>query len=229
MRVTKYSSDVSDTGLLSELFRARIRDRSATNSTVKRARHQTLYMAGDRDDWLLYLIESGRIKTLMVSGAGKECLLGIFTGGDVIGESALLDHERSESAVAMVSSVLRPIHRVQFMEVLTDYALREEWLRHLTLRLAEQQQVITSMVTADTERRLGATLLRLGRKLGTAQADQFRIEQRITQEELAGMVGTTRSRVGYFLKRFRQRGLIESTPDGLLIVREPDMAAYVEA
>jgi len=194
---------------------------------VRCGRNLALYSCGQRDA-SVYLIESGWIKTLALSTSGKECLLGIYGCGDVVGELCLVEEERSSMAVAMVASVLTRVSRQRFLEILGDGGILDDWMRYLAFRLVEQQQVIASMVTADSERRLAVTLLRLGHKLGTAQADQFRIEHRITQEELAGMVGTTRSRVGHFLKEFRRGGLIAATPDSRLVIHERRLRRYVE-
>jgi CRP/FNR family cyclic AMP-dependent transcriptional regulator len=220
-----YPSVPEATGL-TDRFRALISDPSHP-PPLDLHRHQTLYAVGQPDCGRLYLIETGHIKTLTVSGTGKVCLFGIYREGDVVGESALMDEERTETAVAMVPSRLWPIPRTAFLAVLADCGLREEWLRYLGQRLTERQQVIAHMVTATSEERLAATLLRLGRKLGRWHRGRLRIDQRITHEEFAGMVGTTRSRVGYFLKQFRRRGLIESTDDGLLVIDHERLDDYV--
>src|SRR5258708_987276 len=184
---------------------------------VRRGRNQALYSCGERDT-NLYLIESGRVKTLSLSSSGKECVLGIYGWGDVVGESCLVEEERSSTAVAMAPAVLTRVPRQRFFEIVGDSGILEDWLRYLALRLSEQQQVITSMVTSDSEQRLAAALLRLGHRLGTRHADRLLLEQRITQEELAGMVGTTRSRVGHFLKKFRPDGLIDAPPESHLVI-----------
>ncbi len=200
----------------------------ATRTTVRRLEaREVLFWWGDTSDDRLYLIVDGCVKTLVNSRRGKECLLGIYTRHDIVGESCLLGEERTETAMAMVPTSLVQIRRTQFLEHLSDHELRAEWLRYLTARLQEQQEVIAAMVTADSEQRLAATLLRLARKLGRPQAGRLHIDQRITQEELADMVGTTRSRVGLFLKRFRREGLIDLSPGSRLIVQEERLQAYV--
>jgi CRP-like cAMP-binding protein len=191
-------------------------------------RGECLYTCGERAN-SLYLVQSGQLKLLMLSSCGKACLLGISVRGDLVGESCLLHNERADTAVAMLPSVLRQIPRALFLDALTDRWLAEGCLAYLAARLAEHQQVIANMVTKDSEQRLAATLLRLGRKLGSRSARQLHIEQRITQEELAEMIGTTRSRVGYFLKHFRRLGLIEPRPGSFIAIDEDRLDQYVEA
>jgi CRP/FNR family cyclic AMP-dependent transcriptional regulator len=209
-------------------LRACLHDRAVATSRVQLLKNESLYNYGERGN-NLYLIECGFVKTLTLSRCGKECMLGVYTEGDVLGETALLTAERRETATAMVPTVLSQISRPQFLHVLDHHGLSADWLRYLTARLTDQQQVITYLVTADSQHRLAATLLRVAMRVGTRQGDTLRIEHRITQEELAGMVGTTRSRVGYFMKRFRCLGLISVTPDSFLVVNERLLSGYLES
>ncbi|MEU7690319.1 Crp/Fnr family transcriptional regulator [Microbispora hainanensis] len=211
-----------------ERLRALCCTASDHTSVVRLNRNEHLYVCGEQASHL-YIIISGRLKTVSVSRSGKECLLGIHTYGDLLGESCLLGGRRGETVTAMTPATLRKIPRANFLSALADDGLLEDFLCYLAHRLTEQQQVITSLVTADSEERLAHTLLRLARKLGTPKAGKLCIHDKITQEELSGMVGTTRSRVGYFLKRFRDSGLIESRPDAFLAVDEERLGDYMEA
>jgi CRP-like cAMP-binding protein len=181
-----------------------------------------------RSDSAVHLVRSGRVKTSMLSSSGKQCLLAIHTSGDLFGEAGLLAPERSEQAVTMTDAVVRRVPRDLFMEVLASCGMLEEFVRYLVKRVADQQQIITQLVTVDSEQRLAATLLRLSQKLGRRETGRVRIEQRITQEELSVMVGTTRSRVGYFLKQFRADGLIRTLPESFIEVDEERLTQYVK-
>jgi len=190
-------------------------------------KNRSIYRSGEADD-NLYVITRGQVKTVVHTPQGKDCLLDIYTRGDLIGESCLMDTERPETAVTMQSSTICKIPRDQFLAALDERELQRECLRFLTARLNERTEWITQLVTVDSEQRLALVLLRLGRRLGCPAPDgPVRIEQRITQTELAEMVGTTRSRVGYFLKRFRQHGLICANPGPYLTIDEPLLAGYV--
>jgi CRP/FNR family transcriptional regulator, cyclic AMP receptor protein len=195
-------------------------------STVELARRQVVYscLNGDRS---IYLGEKGQVKASAPSRDGKECLLGIYSAGEVFGELCLVSEARMETVVAMTPSVLRRISAAKVLVALSDAGLREEFVRHLACRLFEQQQLITDLVTADSESRLAAILLHLGRKLGRRKANMLLIDARISQEELSGMVGTTRSRVGLFLKRFRDAGLIARNQGCFLAIDEVRLDDFV--
>ncbi|MFC6082797.1 Crp/Fnr family transcriptional regulator [Sphaerisporangium aureirubrum] len=196
-------------------------------SSIRYAKRTHIYNCGEHDG-NIYLVESGQVKTLTYARCGKECLLSIYTSGDIFGESSLLGAVRAETATVMRTSWIRRIPADGFRSALADRKLLNGFIDHMAERLTEQQQVITSMVTMDSEQRLAEVLLRLSRKLGKQRSGHLlAIEERITQEELSGMVGTTRSRVGYFLKRFKDAGLVLPVSEAFLLVNEKRLAEYV--
>lgn len=209
---------------------ASIRLKSLEASTRKVQKDNNVYSSGDHDD-NIYLIESGQIKTVALSSDAKECLLAIYTAGDLFGELCLTERRRVETATAMRDSVLKKIRSDNFLAQLTQEALHEAFIKYVVLRVAEQQKIISNLVTADSEHRLAAILLQLARKLGKQYASSLHIENenRISHQELAEMVGTTRSRIGHFLQRFHELGLIEGGPEVFLIIKEANLAAYLEA
>ena len=100
-------------------------------------------------------------------------------------------------------------------------------MRYLAERIADQQQVIANLVTADSEQRLGKTLLSLGRTLGKKDPRNIRFELKLTHEELSEMVGTTRPRISVFMQRFRNLGLIETNADHFLVIKEHKLTNYL--
>lgn len=206
-------------------LRTRLERQVGQPPRIRLSRNENVYNAGEAGNALYYL-ERGLIKTSSYSWCGKACLLNLHTAGDIIGESALLGRPRPETATAMTPAVLRRVPRDEFLRLLVAEDLTEDWLCYLTSRMSEQKEVITLLVTMDSKQRLADTLLRLGAKLGTRSGHTVRIEQRITQEELAEMVGTTRSRVGLFLKQFRSDGLIRNGSDATVIIDERGLGAY---
>lgn len=213
-----------------ERFKEQMRDslrRETLNSrAVTIPRHANVYICGDQDK-MVYFIESGQIKLLLLSPEGKECLLAIHSGGDIFGELCLAGLARHESAMAMKETRLKRIPCSQFFARLSRDSLFEGFVRYLAVRIADQQQVIANLVTADSEQRLGQTLLQLARTLGKKDPRSIRIEQKISHEELSEMVGTTRPRISFFMKRFRKRGLIETNSDHFLIIKESKLADYL--
>ena len=195
--------------------------------SVKIARHANVYTCGDEED-MIYFIESGRIKLLILSTEGKECLLAIHGAGDLFGELALCGSgSRREIATAMEEAVLKKIPASQFLACLSRDSLLEGFVRYLAVRIADQQQVIANLVTVNSEQRLGKTLLELARTLGRKGQQSTRIELKISHDELSEMVGTTRPRISLFMQRFHNLGLIEPNLDRLLIVNEKKLSDYL--
>jgi len=195
--------------------------------TVHVGKHQHVYVCGDPAG-SVYFIQSGQIKLLMLSPEGKECLLAIHTPGDTFGELCLArSSSRQETATAMEDTSLKRIPCAQFFRHLTNNSLVEGFVQYLAARVGDQQQIISHLITVDSEHRLGETLLLLARKLGQPDARSTRIEQKITHEELSEMVGTTRPRITAFMLEFRARGLIEVTPEHFLVIKEKKLSNYL--
>jgi CRP/FNR family transcriptional regulator, cyclic AMP receptor protein len=206
---------------------ASLRREDVNTSTVCVAKPQAIYTCGDAAE-MVYFIESGQVKLLMLSPEGKECLLAIHTAGDTFGESCLAGSvPRQETAVAMEPTKLQRFSCSSFFRHLSEHSLVEGFVRYLATRVSDQQQVIANLITVDSEHRLGETLLRLAYKLGQADPRSIRIEQKITHEELAEMVGTTRPRITSFLLQFRALGLIEITPEHFLVIKEKKLTDYL--
>ena len=194
---------------------------------VKIARHANIYNSGDQDE-MVYFIESGQIKLLMLSSEGKECLLAIHGGGDIFGELCLSGlGARLETATAMKATTLKQIPCAQFFDRLKQDSLFEGFVRYLAVRIADQQQVIANLVTVDSEQRLGQTLLQLARTMGKKDPRSIRIEIKITHEELSEMVGTTRPRISLFMQRFHHLGLIETNKDRFFVIKEKKLTDYL--
>jgi CRP-like cAMP-binding protein len=210
-----------------EQLRDSLQHETLNSRGVKIAKHTNVYTCGDQDE-MVYFIESGQVKLLMLSSEGKECLLAIHTAGDIFGELCLSGlGVRQETATAMKDTVLKQIPCSQFFGRLSRDSLFEGFVRYLAVRISDQQQVIANLVTVDSEQRLGKTLLRLARTLGKKDPRSIRIELKISHEELSEMVGTTRPRISVFMQRFRNLGLIETNREHFLIIKENKLTDYL--
>jgi CRP/FNR family transcriptional regulator, cyclic AMP receptor protein len=154
----------------SELFKQQLRDslrhETRNSRAITIAKHDQVYHSGDQDE-MVYFIESGQIKLLVLSPGGRECLLAIHTAGDIFGELCLARlAARLETATAMEETILKRIPCSRFFARLSRDALFEGFVQYLAVRIAEQQQIIANLVMVDSEQRLGKTLLQLARKLG---------------------------------------------------------------
>lgn len=212
-------------------FKRQLRDslqqETVNSRAIKIARHANVYTCGDQDE-MVYFIESGQIKLLMLSSSGKECLLAILGAGDIFGELCLSGISgRVETATAMKVTNVKQIPCGQFFTRLGRDSLFEGFVRYLAVRVADQQQVIANLVTVDSEQRLGQTLLQLARTMGKKDPRSIRIELKITHEELSEMVGTTRPRISLFMQRFHNLGLIETNQDRFFIIKERQLSEYL--
>src|SRR6185436_2355628 len=189
----------------------------ARAETLAVSRQAMIYRAGDPGQ-MVYFIESGRVKLESVSRVGKACMLSIHGAGDIFGELALTGAARRvETATAMDDSQLRRMARTDFLARLRQEGLLELFIRYLAAQVAEQHQRIATFVTMDSEQRLGRTLLMLAP------------EVRISHEDLASLVGTTRPRVTTFLRKFRHLDLITVGEQKRLLVHEHQLAAWLTA
>ena len=214
------------------------RFRSALRASIERdSRHVSraalprganVYLAGSGVE-TVYIVDRGEVKMVLISASGRECLLGIETSGDVIGESVFNGMpRRPESATALEETRVFAIPRPFFVERLQRDLLMESFIGYLASRITEQERTIASFVTEDSEQRLGGALLALARKLGHRDdAANAYLRVRISHEELAAMIGTTRPRVTTFMQKFRRLDLIVAGDHHNLIVRERKLAAYL--
>jgi CRP/FNR family cyclic AMP-dependent transcriptional regulator len=214
-----------------DLFIQQLRDalRRETRGSrrIKIAKHDNVYTCGEPGD-TVYFVESGQVKLVMVSPEGRECIFAVHGAGEVFGELSLSGlGERIETATAMEATDLKGIPSSRFLALLGSNSLLEGFVRYLAVRIAEQQQVIAHLVTVDSEQRLGKTLLQLARTLDKTGPDSLRIEHKITHQELSEMVGTTRSRVSVFMQRFRNLGLIETSGEHFLVIKEKKLTDYL--
>jgi len=221
-------------------FKQQLRDslqRETLNArAITIAKRAHVYTCGDPGE-TVYVIESGQVKLLMPSPEGRECLLAIHTAGDIFGELCLSGVvARVETAIAMEETVLKQIPCPRFFARLSRDGLFGGFVQYLAVRIADQQQVIANLVTVDSEQRLGKTLLLLAHKLGKKDPHCIRIckdtcdiciEHKISQEELAEMVGTTRPRISVFMQRFRNLGLVETSAEHFLIIKENKLTDYL--
>jgi CRP/FNR family transcriptional regulator, cyclic AMP receptor protein len=220
-----------ENNLDTNLFKAEMRDsllKETTNSqSIQIAKHKNIYSMGDKIE-MVYFIESGEVKLVTLSSEGKECTLAIHSAGDVFGELCLSGSVgRLETAIAMEDTHLKQVPCDKFLDRLSRDSLLIGFVKYLTVRIGDQQVVIANLVTVDSEQRLGQTLLQIARKHGKKDPRSIRIELRISHNELASMVGTTRPRISLFMQRFRNLGLIEMNTEHQLIIKEHKLVAYL--
>jgi len=222
--------DYPETDLFKKQMRESLQREIRNSRGIKISKHENVYNIGEQDE-TIYFIESGQVKLSMLSSEGRDCLLAIHSAGDVFGELCLSGiASRVETATAMEDTLLKKVPSARFLERLAADSLLEGFVKYLAVRVADQQAVIANLVTADSEQRLGKTLLELARRLGKKGSRRStRIELRISHEELSNMIGTTRPRISFFMQRFRNLGLIDLSEEHYLIVKEDKLSAYLSS
>jgi CRP-like cAMP-binding protein len=189
---------------------------------------RSIYASGEVDD-ALYLVESGQVKLFMSSAGGRDCVIAIYAEGDIFGDNCLSTSKRIETATAMRPSVVRRMARRDFMATVQRLAASEKLIQFLAIRVAERQTAMFDLVTMDSARRLVKALLGLAEKIGATDGGFLQIEPRMSQEELAQIVGTTRPRVTAFMQHFRRLGIIDTPGPRSIRIHEQKARAYLES
>ena len=168
---------------------------------------QTIYVQGDATD-ALFVIQKGQVKLSVKSQAGKEAILDILGDDDFVGQDAVAGQSsRSASATAMADCILLRIQKKAMMVALTRHVkLANAFWAYVLARNIRYQQDLVDQRCNPSEKRLARILLLLAHF--DAHGSPETVVPRISHETLAEMVGTTRSRVCFFMKRFKDSGFI---------------------
>jgi CRP-like cAMP-binding protein len=169
---------------------------------------QTIFAQGDSSTAVFYLRE-GKVRLTVVSNSGKEATLGILNAGDFFGEGCLTGQpSRLSSATAMTDCSVMRIDKKSMVEVLRrEQPFSDLFVAYLLTRNIRYEEDLVDQLFNSSEKRLARILLLLVHfgKEGKAET----VIPQMSQETLAEMVGTTRSRVSFFLNRFRKLGFID--------------------
>jgi len=170
-------------------------------------KNQTVFAQGDAADTVFY-IQKGRIKVLVVSEQGKEAVVGIMGPGQFFGEGCLNGHPlRIATTTTMEECVLTSITKdAMLTELHRQPKFSELFMAYLLSRNSRIEEDLIDQLFNSSEKRLARLLLLLA-NFGKEGAPQP-IVANISQETLAEMIGTTRSRVSFFMNKFRKLGLI---------------------
>jgi CRP/FNR family transcriptional regulator, cyclic AMP receptor protein len=170
-------------------------------------KNNTIFAQGDSTDGLFF-IQEGKVQLTVVSEAGKEATLGILSEGDFFGEGGLAGQLiRMSSAIAMTDCILLHVEKRAMMLAMSREAkLSAMFVKHLLKRNIRYQDDLVDQLFNSSEKRLARVLLLMA-QFGKEGVSEMTIP-RLSQETLAEMVGTTRSRVSFFMNRFRKLGFI---------------------
>ena len=168
---------------------------------------QSIFTQGDTADAVFY-IRTGKVRLTVVSKAGKEATIGILKEGDFFGEGALAGQMvRMGSATAMTDCEVLRVNKKAMMEAVhREHAFSDMFVAYLLARNIRYEEELVDQLFNSSEKRLARVLLLLAHfgKEGIPET----VIPKISQETLAEMIGTTRSRVSFFMNRFRKLGFI---------------------
>jgi CRP/FNR family transcriptional regulator, cyclic AMP receptor protein len=175
---------------------------------VEFRRKQRIFSQGDPASQVLY-IQEGAVRLSVISAAGKEAVVGMMGPGDFFGEGCLAGQPvRMGSATALLPTRLLIVEKKKMVRVLHEqHALADRFITYVLARNIRIEEDLIDQLFNSSEKRLARALLLMARY--GMDGPPRKLKVKVSQEILAGMVGTTRSRVNYFMNKFRKLGFIE--------------------
>ena len=169
---------------------------------------QTIFTQGDKADAIFY-IQRGHVKLTVMSKGGKKAVIGILRQGDLFGEGCLTQKSlRTSTATVIQLSNITRVKRADIARTIhREPAFAKLFISHLLFRIGRVEDGLVDQVCITSERRLARILLLLAGFGMQSNADPDL--PKVSQETLAEMVGTTRSRVSHFMNHFREMGFID--------------------
>jgi CRP/FNR family transcriptional regulator, cyclic AMP receptor protein len=175
---------------------------------------QTIFAQGEPADAVFYL-QTGRIKLTVLAKTGKEATIGILSDGSFFGEGALAGQKlRMYSATSMTDcAALRILKKAMLQALHREHRFSDLFVEYLLGRNIRYEEDLVDQLFNSSEKRLARILLLLAHFGNEGQPES--VISSISQETLAEMVGTTRSRVSFFMNRFRKLGFVDYDSKGL--------------
>ena len=177
----------------------------------------------------IHIIKAGRERVDRTSPDGKQLTLDIFEKGTILGDMGLLGQDRIAEAYgeAIDDGVICTITPDELRRLIERYpVIGVNVIRHLSRRLQAAEREIEAMAYQRVDQRLARRLLDLGRRFGVKGEGGTRIDTRLTQQELAELVGTTRETLAHTLADFRRRGLLDAAHHQV-VIRDAERLAEV--
>jgi len=180
------------------------------------SKKQAIFAQGDPADAVFYL-QRGKVQLSVVSKVGKEATIGILNEGDFFGEGSLAGQAlRMDSATAMTDCTVMRIERGAMMAALhREHTFSDLFVAYLLARNIRYEEDLVDQLFNSSEKRLARILLLLAHFGKEGVPDT--VIPKISQETLAEMIGTTRSRVSFFMNRFRKLGFVNYDTNGLQV------------
>lgn len=184
---------------------------------VEYGANRTIFWEGDPADSVFFL-RQGKVRVSVTSKQGKEAIIAVLEGGDFFGEGCLAGQPlRMATATTLTDCSLARLSRELMIQLLHErHEVSELFVTHLLMRNVRYEEDLVDQLFNSSEKRLARILLLLSHFGKESKAEA--VIPRVTQERLAEMVGTTRSRVSQFMNKFRKHGFIDYSEQGGLTV-----------
>ena len=196
-------------------------------SAVKRRMFRSGEVIFHRDDpgQVLYMIKEGKVKICIISPDGQEISLAVFGKGEYFGEFALLDGlPRSTDAIALEKVECYTLHRSDFHHaIMKNPKIAIQALEALTRRMRNTDAMVEDLIFLDVYGRVAKKLLELADSHGVKTDDGVRIDVRLTQQELASMVGASRESVNKVIGYFTEKDFISTDKHRITLHRITDL------
>jgi CRP/FNR family transcriptional regulator, cyclic AMP receptor protein len=185
-----------------------LRSAGAGTTIVTYKRADVIFSQGDAADTVLY-IQKGDVTLSVLSKSGREAVVGMLGSGDFFGERALTGHPvRLEAATAVTATTVLTIPKQQMVRLLHEqHTFSDRFIAYMLARNIRIEADLVDQLFNASEKRLARALLLLAH-YGKPE-ETHRVLPRISQETMAEMIGTTRSRVNFFMNKFKKLGFIE--------------------
>jgi CRP-like cAMP-binding protein len=179
-----------------------------SRKVVEYRRGESIFSQGDAAETVMY-IQKGGVKFSVVNGSGKEAVVAMFGPTDFFGEGCMAGQTvRMGTTIAVTPTTLLVVQKEELQRVLhQEHELSDHFIGYMLAHNIRVEEDLIDQLFNSSEKRLARTLLLLARYGKQEQPD--RILPKVSQETLASMVGTTRSRVNFFMNKFRKLGFIE--------------------
>jgi CRP/FNR family transcriptional regulator, cyclic AMP receptor protein len=205
MRRQRLNKDRKDASFNAQLF---LDTSGIARKVTEYRRGESIYSQGDAAKTVMY-IQKGGVKLSVVNGSGKEAVVAMFGPSDFFGEGCMAGQTvRMGTTTAVTPTTLLVIQKDELLRVLhVEHELSDHFIAFMLARNIQVEEDLIDQLFNSSEKRLARTLLLLARYGKQEQPDG--ILPKVSQQTLASMVGTTRSRVNFFMNKFRKLGFIE--------------------
>ncbi len=189
--------------------------------TVTYKAHTDIFHAGDQGA-TMYIVLTGAVKVFVPAIDGREVVLAVHRGGDLLGEMSLLDDEpRSASATTIEETEMFSLRRADFLKVLSEHPeAQRAIIEVLVERLRATNQSIQDAYLLDVPGRLARRLLLIAREHGVQTDQGVELGLRVSQQELANMIGASRVAVNKQLQAWRQQNIVDVNRQRVTILNE---------